>query len=320
MDYKIEISQRGRFISVPCKAIDNIIKTTSGEFYKILLYILSAENDNISTQQISVQTGVDPDTVDNAVLFWKNAGIISIGASVNEPSIGAIDKISPYADNSDAESHTKYSSKEIADIINSNLSVKLMFDQLELALGRELRYSERCGYLNLYEYYGFEVQSIIILAMYCISIGKGSMKYVESVAKTLFQNGMTSYKDIEAELQKMAYAYTYESKVKRLIGISSNLSSKQSQIVKGWSDKSFSDELILKAYDITLDNLGKFSFPYMNKILDNWDKSGVKTPGDIEKLDSKPKKEKSKRETSYDIDDYERFSINFLSDSKEGKN
>ena len=128
---------------------------------------------------------------------------------------------------------------------------------------------------------------------------------------------LKAHKDALAELQKMAYAYTYESKVKRLIGISSNLSSKQSQIVKGWSDKSFSDELILKAYDITLDNLGKFSFPYMNKILD---KSGVKTPGDIEKLDSKPKKEKSKRETSYDIDDYERFSINFLSDSKEGKN
>lgn len=319
MEYKIEIVSRGKFLSIPCKAVDGNLKKTHGDYYKVLLYILNAETDDISTREIASQAGVTADTADNAVLYWQKIGIISISGKIKSTNQSTYNELSPYSGADENQSPAKYSSKEIAQIVNSNSNVKLLYDQLELTLGRELRFSERCGYINLYEYYGFEVQSIILLVEYCVSIGKTAMRYIETVARSLYDNGITNYRDIEKEIQKMAKSHTYESKIKRMLGINSNLSTKQAQIVSSWFERQFSDSLIEEAYEITLDNTGKLSFPYMNKILENWADIGVKKPEDIEKLEKPNKKSKSARETSYDIDDYEKFAINFLSDNKEGK-
>lgn len=317
MEYKIVIVNRGKFISVPCKAVEGNLNKTQGDYYKVLLYILSAETDDISTQEIIDQTGVTSDTADNAVLYWQNVGIISICGQKNSKRADSLIGLSPYSKPAMQESPAKYSSKEIAQIVNSNSSVKLLFDQLELTLGRELRFSERCGYINLYEYYGFEVQSIILLVEYCVSIEKSALRYVETVAKSLFDDGKTDYRDIEKEVRRMAKRHSFESRIKKLLGIGSNLSSKQSKTVQSWYEKKYDESLIEAAYDRTLDNTGKLSFPYMNKILENWENEGVKSVGDIERLDMPNKKSKTTRETSYDIEDYEKFSINFLSDNKE---
>ncbi len=318
MKYNIDTLKWGRFFSVPCKAIDKHIKKASGDFYKVLLFILSCETPEISTSDIVNGTGVSEDTADNAILYWNNAKIVTISKQQTDSQNSASsDEINPFKGSLENSSPVKYDSKEIANIVNTNSEIKILFDQLELALSRELRFSERCGYINLYEYYGFSAQSIIILVEYCVSIGKSNIRYVETVAKSLFENGLSEYKDVEKEIKRMSASWAYEGKIKALLGISSNLSTKQSQIVEGWHLKNFDEELIKAAYDLTLDNTGKLSFPYMNKILTNWDSERVKSPKDIEK--SKPMKtNKKSKDKSYNIGDFENYSINFLSDNKEG--
>lgn len=318
MKYNIDTLKWGRFFSVPCKAIDEHIKKTSGDFYKVLLFVLSGETPEISTADIVNGTGVSEDTADNAILYWNQAKIVNISKQQDDTkSFVSSDEINPFKGSAEKSAPVKYGSKEIADIVNTNQEIKILFDQLELALGRELRFSERCGYINLYEYYGFSVQSIIILAEYCVSIDKSSIRYVETVAKSLFENGLSEYKDVEKEIKRMSKSRAYEGKIKSLIGISSNLSSKQSQIVEGWHQKNIDVALIKAAYDLTLDNTGKLSFPYMNKILTNWESKGIKTATDIEKSKSAVTEKKSK-DKSYNIGDFENYSINFLSDNKEG--
>lgn len=318
MKYNIDTLKWGRFFSVPCKAIDEHIKKASGDFYKVLLFVLSGETPEISTADIVNGTGVSEDTADNAILYWNQAKIVNISKQQDDTkSFVSSDEINPFKGSAEKSAPVKYGSKEIADIVNTNQEIKILFDQLELALGRELRFSERCGYINLYEYYGFSVQSIIILAEYCVSIDKSSIRYVETVAKSLFENGLSEYKDVEKEIKRMSKSRAYEGKIKSLIGISSNLSSKQSQIVEGWHQKNIDVALIKAAYDLTLDNTGKLSFPYMNKILTNWESEGIKTATDIERSKSAATANKSK-DKSYNIGDFENYSINFLSDNKEG--
>ena len=318
MKYNIDIAKWGRFFSVPCKAIDEHIKKASGDFFKVLLFVLSCETPEISTADIINATGVSEDTADNAILYWNHAKIVTISKQQSDNlSSASSDEINPYKGSAENSTPVKYGSKEIANIVNTNKEIKILFDQLELALGRELRFSERCGYINLYEYYGFSAQSIIILVEYCVSIGKSSIRYVETIAKSLYENGLSEYKDVEKEIKRMSKSRAYEGKIKAFLGISSNLSSKQSQIVESWHQKNINEELIKAAYDLTLDNTGKLSFPYMNKILTNWESEGVKAPKDIEK--SKPAKTKNKsKDKSYNIGDFENYSINFLNDNKEG--
>ena len=114
----------------------------------------------------------------------------------------------------------------------------------------------------------------------------------------------------------MAKLRKYEGKIKSLFGIHSNLSSKQTAIIESWQKKGINEELIKTAYDLTLDNTGKLSFPYMNKILLNWEKEGIKTSNDIEKT-KLVKAGNNSRDKSYNLGDFEKYSINFLSDKKE---
>lgn len=318
MKYNIDTLKWGRFFSVPCKAIDEHIHKASGDFYKVLLFILSCETPEVTTEDIVNATGVSEDTADNAVLYWNQAKIVTISKQQTcSHSSASSDETNPFKGSLEDSAPVKYDSKEIASIVNTNSEIKILFDQLELALKRTLKRSEQSGYINLYEYYGFSAQSIIILVEYCESIGKSNLRYVETVAKSLYDNGLSDYKDVEKEIKRMSASWSYQGKIKTLLGISSNLSTKQSQIVEGWHQKNFDLELIKAAYDLTLDNTGKLSFPYMNKILSNWDSEGVKAPKDIEK--SKPAKtNKKSKDKSYNIVDFENYSINFLSDSKEG--
>lgn len=319
MKYNIDTLKWGRFFSVPCKAIDEHIKKVSGDFYKVLLFILSCETPEISTADIVNGTGVSEDTADNAILYWNQAKIVTISKQqTDSQSSASSDEINPFKGSLENSTPVKYDSKEIASIVNTNSEIKILFDQLELALKRTLYRSEQSGYINLYEYYGFSAQAIIILVEYCESIGKSNLRYVETVAKSLFDNGFSDYKDVEKEIKRMSKSRAYEGKIKTLLGISSNLSTKQSQIVENWHQKNISLDLIAEACEITLDNGIKRIFPYMNKILMNWESEGVKSPKDIEK--SKPNKTNNKsKDKSYNIGDFENYSINFLSDNKEGE-
>ncbi|MCD7727896.1 MAG: DnaD domain protein [Ruminococcus sp.] len=319
MDYHISVTSSARHFSVPCKAIDEHLKEASGDFFKVLLYILGSESSELSTDDIASKTGVLGDTVDNAILYWNKAGIVSLGKPEGSaPAIVSSNELNPDANSIVKEAPVKYDSKQIAKIVDSDIEIKTMLDELAVTLHRNLRFSEICGYINLYEYYGFSAQSIIILAEHCVGIGKSSIKYIEAVAKSMFENGLTDYHDVEQQIQKMSEAHSYEGKLKAMFGINSNLSTRQSQMIESWRQKEFSEELIKAAYELTLDNTGKLSFAYMNKILLNWEKEGVKTTNDIEASNAKKAASKKKpKDKSYDIGDFENYSINFLTDNKE---
>ena len=60
------------------------------------------------------------------------------------------------------------------------------------------------------------------------------------------------------------------------------------------------------AYDQCVDNTGKVSFPYINKILENWHKNGVHSKEQLEGFLAKnAKKESGRKSVSYDLNDYE---------------
>lgn len=306
MNYKIDICHTARYFSVPCKAVDGCLKTAPSDYFKVLLYILSSESDELSTSQITAATAVSADTVDNAVLFWNKEGTFKLSATSGHQ---ASRKTSV-----SKEAHAKYSAKEVAGIVKSDKSIKLLFDQLESTLGRELRFAERCGYINLVQYYGFSVQSIILLVEYCKSIGKLQAKYIETVAKGIAENGMTDYRDVEKEIERMSKSRSYEGKVKALLGISSNLSTKQSAYVESWRLKDYTNELIKAAYDVCLDNISKVSFPYIDKVLLAWNEAGFTSLSQVEAAQVKRKKEKtSAKEHSYSLEDFEKYSIDFVS-------
>ena len=80
------------------------------------------------------------------------------------------------------------------------------------------------------------------------------------------------------------------------------LSSMEYEIIKAWLDNNTSEEIIKEAVKEAAFN-GVSNLRYIDKILFEWGKAGVKTPQDIENLRKKrKKKEESEAEKDIDMD------------------
>lgn len=83
-------------------------------------------------------------------------------------------------------------------------------------------------------------------------------------------------------------------------------SAKEQQAADRWVNEwGFSQEMLRAAYDQCVDATTKISIPYINKILEKWYKSGVKTLDDLAN-EAAAKKEAAAPQKSYDIDEIER--------------
>jgi DnaD/phage-associated family protein len=80
------------------------------------------------------------------------------------------------------------------------------------------------------------------------------------------------------------------------------LSKKESEKIDMWLKADISEELIRKAYDITVDKTGKASFVYASKIIENWISAGYKTLADVENSEANHKNAIEK--SSFDVDDF----------------
>lgn len=79
--------------------------------------------------------------------------------------------------------------------------------------------------------------------------------------------------------------------------------------IKTWSeDWGFAEDMIILAYEITLDKTGSLNFSYTNKILENWKNSGIFNTTDAkreseERRGKSAKKKPDSSSSSIDMDD-----------------
>jgi DnaD/phage-associated family protein len=62
--------------------------------------------------------------------------------------------------------------------------------------------------------------------------------------------------------------------------------------ISSWVEMEISDELIAMAYERTVYQKGQMNWPYMHKILTNWNQAGFRTPEQV-KAGDKPVKKKA---------------------------
>ena len=79
-----------------------------------------------------------------------------------------------------------------------------------------------------------------------------------------------------------------------------------SRWIKSWK---ISDELLKAAFEICIDMKGKYIPNYVNTILFNWQKDGIKTPDEVKKQAKKVSADNSKRSSSFDIDDISNLTL-----------
>lgn len=163
----------------------------------------------------------------------------------------------------------------------------------EQYLGRTLSPTDTNRILYFYEDLHFSFDLIEYLIEYCVSKGSCSMRYIETVALSWAQEGVTTVKD--AKEQTSLYNKNYFLILKSLGIKNRNPVDTETAIMDVWmNDYSFTMDIITEACNRTVMQTGQPSFQYADKILQDWFKKGVKHLQDIERLDEEHKKKAAK--------------------------
>ncbi len=86
--------------------------------------------------------------------------------------------------------------------------------------------------------------------------------------------------------------------------ISRDLTSSECEIINGWLDLEYSEEIIICALKEAIYYTGTPNFRYIDKILLEWNKKGLKTKEDVDRNRKEFKKSKSNKDLSDDYYDW----------------
>lgn len=200
----------------------------------------------------------------------------------------------------------EYTSEELADMLENDMGALGFVDEAQRRIGRMLNPREVSILVGLRGYLELEDEYIFVLLDYCERIGKTSIRYVETVAFGMYDDGITDASALAASLVEREAYSELEGKFKTMIGARSRrLTSKESRFLNRWSIEMKYDFIMIElAYEITVDAIHEYSPAYMNTILERWYAAAITTPEQVESEREKRKTADYGNGSSFDTNDF----------------
>lgn len=288
--------------TVPCQLADEHLKLCSHLQLKVILYIFRNMASGISTDAIADALSVQKSEAHDALMYWVGAGILTSDTLSPEKATPETPKISVAL----SEKPTR------SDVIrrgNEDKQVMFLLREAQVKFGRNLKSNESSCLLWIYDDLGLDVSVILMLIQFAVTEGRANISFIEKTAVEWANKGVSSLIDAENEIADNARRKTAWSMVMSVFGIEKRLpSSKELEFSDRWVNEwQFSRQLLKAAYDTCIDSKTKLSMPYVNKILETWNKKGVKTLDDIAKTEVKTKKANRPAGAAYDIELFEKM-------------
>ncbi len=315
MSVRINLGKWGSVFAVPSCVVDEHIKIAGQSQLKVLLFLLRNCEKSYTYKEIGDALTIHEADVKDCVKFWvEREVIVEAGgelapgkASENTKPVEA--KAEEPKKKSVVQRPMKPDYVTAAQIINADDNLKALLGEVEASLSKPLSSGGTSVIVMLYDTCGLPAEVIVMLVNYCVSIGKTDMRTIERMGVKWADDGINTMEAADKKIADSKRSNENWSRIRFVFGLSNagSATAKQLEFADRWvGEWHFSDELLRMAYEANVDNTGKLSMPYINKILKRWHDAGVKTPEDIEKLDKKPENKSAKDSSSkpsYDLEE-----------------
>jgi DnaD/phage-associated family protein len=271
--------------------IDKYMPKARGKFVKVyilgLKYCMSGEPGVSAAIMASKLHMLETDVL-NAWNYWNDEGVLHL-IPVDNMGNYSID----FIDLSESD-EAKDNSVNLLEELDKG-TTKGMLEDIEKLLSRPLSPTEMAMYIGWINELNFTPELILLLIEYCASRGKTDPRYIEKTALSWHDNNIQKVEDAQAYIKKHEDKWSKINKILAYLGSKDGEVMKpQEQLLTKWLDTyGFSVEVICKACDICFERINKPDFKYIDGILTNWNKVGIKTLEDIANKDTKravPKK------------------------------
>ena len=306
--------------------------TATEEELRVLL-LLSTAKEPLSAEEIQEAARLASlGDAKDALAFWRGAGLIRAAVKKKEPAapVGEEETEDTSSSATDkpqkkknpvraADELPERSGKELSDVIERD-NLASFIETCQEIYGKVLSSSDINILVGIKEELRYDCESICLILSYYAKKAEKPMRYVEKVAFSMYDNGVLSYPQVEAYLEKKRRLDTREGTLRKLFGIGERaLTAKEDAAFLRWCEEyGYDDALIGMAYEQTVGATGKASVAYADSIITRWNKAGCKNVADVLALIEREKAERPKRTggkksaaaeeqdamRSFDVDDF----------------
>lgn len=335
--YKVNLNSYASVFALPTDVADKHLRMAGKAQLKVLLWLYRNPALQVDVNVISRDTGIPVDEIDDAMLYWIDAGLVvkdGENSVSNQPVAleSATQILREKIENEQQPIVTKEpiavdvkvpknekppivkpSIKDIATRIAESEEVRNMFSETQLLFGRTLGYDAQSSLLILHDHYGLPAEVIIMLCSYAKNIGKqGSVAYIVKMGVDWSENGIDSFEKASEKIARLEKSNLIWNEFRKMSGVDNpRPTSKQSEYLEKWvNDYSYGIEMIFAAYERAVEKKGSINFNYMNGILRSWYESGYKNINEVENAEKIFAGEHEKKPKNADIKDFDPSSKN----------
>ncbi len=324
IESKIRSDHNG-YIALPVRAAELLTEAGCPTYLSVYVFaLLQHEKGNLSITNGYIADALKISKIDvvNAFLFYSSQGLVKIHnfTSVDDGDFDIEFCFSESCSKTALPFKPSYKCSEISRRLQDNPKMCQMYKMVGQILGKTLSSADTELLYSFHDYYGLPIEVILVLIEYYVSKGKNSMKYIEKEAGKWASAGIDSIQKAKAYIDKREEFLSFTSRIRSIFGIQERrLTTRELGYIHNWqSECKMSLDMVKQAYELTVNQTGKLSFAYMNKIIESWAKDGIYAPQDIGK--QKKPEAKQQKNSRYDFEALQRQafeSVNFPDGRKE---
>lgn len=267
--------------------------------YLYIKYLYTRDGSMPSIEKLIAELDTDEKSLRHRIKYWVGQGeLIEVDgeyALPNKTEKPVNKTSSPPPKSIPKKTQTKkqermrpsYSSAEIDAVMKNNNELASMFDNAETIIGHLLSGNDMELLYSFHDWLGLPCDVIVMMLTYAQKRGKTGKRYLETLAINWVDNGIDNYEKAETYIKQLEQYDSNESKIRSILGIYDRaLSQTEKKYISQWTNQqNINPDLVSLAYDKTIENTGKLSWAYMNKILQTWIDEGIKDIDGVRRSD-----------------------------------
>ena len=293
------------------RAVLDSLTDADGDTLKVLLTL--AANTAATEQDVAGVLDITPKKVAKAIAFWQDAGLLDTDGKPAKQSAPQT-ATPPKAEKNTVQTvvstpvRQHYTTEQLTALLEERRELTALIDECSRVLGKVLSTHEISVLLSLINDLGIDGEYLLLVLAYCAGIGKKSMRYIETLTTSLYDEGILDLAALQECLKRKEQKASAEGHIRTLFGMSSRaLTAKEKKLIDTWLfTYRYGMDIITRAYEMTVDAIGKPSIPYANSILERWAAADLHTLAEIEAADA-ARAAQGKATTagnSFDTDDF----------------
>ena len=345
----IKIQYDTSVIAVPGKVTD-LLDRASGNDLRVLLTLCASPElcktvgEEAGRDALASALDISPSEVETSVAFLRGAGVIVPDSkskrSKRTPAVVEVPTEQPATAPTPVKTEAPavaekprkiarhdelptYTTEQLTALLEERADTAAYIHECQRLWGKMLNTHEINILLGLVDYLGLEWEYILLLLAHCSKTQerrgmRKSLHYVEKTAFSYYDEGVCDIHALEERIRRDEMMAETEGKLRTLLGMGARaLTPRETKYFSTWLyEFNYDMDVIRLGYEVTVDTKGSFNISYMNSVLANWNRDGLRTPADIQKaMDAFREEKEAKKQPrgqkgaqqdggSFDTDDF----------------